>query len=63
MVDMTSTKCPYCKEPPTGQSRYIYRIVKIGGIEAYNKPLPAVEIYCASCKRTLSITPIISSQQ
>ena len=59
MTDITNTKCPYCKEQPTVQSRYVYRVVNIGGIGPYDKPLPAVEIYCASCKRTLSITPIM----
>lgn len=62
MIDDTKTHCPYCGEPRIGQSRYVYRVVKIGGISPYDKPLPAVEIYCANCQKTLSITPISSGQ-
>ena len=52
-LDTTITRCPYCNG-----TNYVCREIQINGLTQYAPKVNALEIYCASCRRTLSITPI-----
>ncbi len=58
-MDLAQTCCPYCSGPNAVQSRYIYRFVEICGVVSTQPRLRAVEIYCANCHHTISITPLM----
>ena len=56
-MSATVSQCPYCNNP---KSRFLYRMVDIEpGLSQHVDLLHSVEIYCAHCKRTISITPFI----
>lgn len=59
--DVTLTRCPYCNRTTNGDTHYIYRIIEIGELSPYAPKIKAVELYCAACQHTLSITPIVSA--
>ena len=56
-LDTTTTHCPYCNKPRD----FIWReisVAKLGGMPHMAAPITAIEIYCQSCHRTLSVTPL-----
>ena len=53
ILDTTTTCCPYC-----GGTLYTCRVTELNGLSQYALKVKTLEIYCASCHRTLSITPI-----
>ena len=52
------TKCPYCEGQQIVDSHYKYRFIDVDGPLYNSEKLRVVEIYCAVCHRTISVTPI-----
>lgn len=67
MPDLTLTHCPYCEDGEKGGSIFQWRVVELE-TKPSNIPgekvrkIPAIEIYCARCERTLSITPVLTER-
>lgn len=63
MTDGTNTCCPYCGAI-NNSGNYVWRFVNLTSQMNFPEPSPvlqAVEVYCAKCHRTLSITPLYSN--
>ena len=63
MTDLIKTHCPHCGTTPNLGSQYAYRVIELKGTTRNDTTLPAVEIYCTSCNRTLSLTPLIPERK
>ena len=60
MPDGAYTYCPYCGAT-LNANNYVWRNIEVTGYENFPEPTPklkAIEVYCAQCHRTLSITPL-----